>query len=131
MLQQITQMDNWSFPWNSSFSIYPPNKDILYIFYKTLFIYLRERERACTGGKGKGQREKDFVLYRKPNLAWFQDLGIMTWAKGGCLTNWATKVPLFCVFITGLEIFPHMRTIKFRYFVFPVSRWMWTRHEFG
>ena len=74
---------------------------IIQLFFKILFIYLREKEHTS------GRRDRGKGWNRLP-ICWAgiqiwgsRDLGIwgswdpriMTWAEGSCLTNWATQVP--------------------------------------
>ena len=66
-----------------------------FFFLKILFIYLRERVSAQAGEEAEGEGEVDSLLSREPDVgAWSQDPGIMTWAEGRCLTDWATQAPL-------------------------------------
>ena len=85
-----------------------------FIFFKD-FIYLFERwgergwergwpERARGRGRGsKRQREGEKLPAEQgvPCRAWFQDLGIMTWAKGRCLIYWATQEPQELIHLTN------------------------------
>ena len=61
----------------------------VFCFFKSLFIYLRERER-----KQGGEREKQAPRWagtgRWPHS---QAPGSMTWAQGRCWTDWATGRP--------------------------------------
>lgn len=63
------------------------NVDDANFLKKILFIYWQtERERATqAGGAAKGKLSREGVQS--------QDHGIMTWAKGRCLTHWATHTP--------------------------------------
>ena len=66
---------------------------------KIVFIYLmeRERERASRGNsRGKGRRSRCPAEQGALLRAQSQNLGIMTWAEGRCLTAWATQVSPFC-----------------------------------
>ena len=72
-----------------------------------MFIFKRERERMQAGD---GQREREtqnpneqgsrlWAVSAEPNAATSDE--IMTCAKVGCLTDWATQVPQAVIFITG------------------------------
>ena len=70
-----------------------PNRlQFIYLFLKILFIHLTKRERAQAGraaGRGRGRSGQGVRCGD-----WFQDSGIMTWAKSRGLTYWATQAPL-------------------------------------
>ena len=61
----------------------------LLFLFKILFIWEREKEHKQ--GEGQRKREKQGAWSRTRS----QDPGIMTWAEGRCLTQWATQVLLF------------------------------------
>ena len=82
------------------FSSPPHDLGIFFLFIyflKILFIYSTEietdSERGNTSrGTGRGRSRlptEQGVRYG----AWSQDPGITTWAKGRCLTDWATQAP--------------------------------------
>ena len=74
-----------------------------------MFIFETERHRAWTG---EGQREGDtesetgsrlWAVSTEPDAGLeLMDREIMTWAEVGCLTDWATQVPLILVFLCVL-----------------------------
>ena len=83
--------------WHKNFHCFPHScgrKNITVL--KTLldflkrFICLLDRERAPAGEAGEGEAgsplSRDMVLH--PRI-----LGMMTWAKDRCLTDWATQAP--------------------------------------
>ena len=81
----------------------------LYLFY--YFLNLKEREHRSTskGSHRQKEREKQYLSWaRSLMMMWCrsrsQDLRIMTWAEGRCLTDWATQVPLY-LFILNWKIF--------------------------
>ena len=55
----------------------------------------RERDRS---GERDREREADSCWAGSPMWAQSQDLEIMTWTKGRCLTDWATQAPLLAWF---------------------------------
>ena len=62
------------------------------------FIYLFEKARAQVGARERGG-EADSPISREPNTGLgSQDPGIMTWAEGRHLTNWATQVSMQVLF---------------------------------
>ena len=64
-----------------------------FIFFKILFIYLRESEKEH-GGVG-GRRRARFPTEQGAQCGTrSQDHGIRTWAESRHLTDWATQVPL-------------------------------------
>lgn len=70
----------------------------LFFFWKILFIYLREGERARTQAsrgshRGRGRRSKLPAQWGTHHGTQFQGPGITTWAKSKCLTNWLTQEP--------------------------------------
>ena len=77
-----------------------------FFFFKILFIYLREQEweGEHKQGEHRGRGRSRFPAEQGAG-AWSQDSGIMTWAKGRCLPNWATQVPLF-LSLWGIMILP-------------------------
>ena len=71
---------------------------LFFIFLK-IFIYLficqRERERASTGRQsGRGRSRLPAEQGARCGTR-SQDAGIMTWAEGSRLTNWATQESLY------------------------------------
>ena len=76
---------------------------MLYVFYFNFFnVYLFLRESASGGGaeeEGDTESEADSSLWAvstEPDTGLkLTDLKAMTWAEVGCLTDWATQVPLF------------------------------------
>ena len=77
------------FPFIAQVSLYRQ----LFFFLK-IFIYLRhsKRERVRGGHTGRG-RSRLPAEQGASHTAGSQNLEIMTWAKGRCLTDWATEVP--------------------------------------
>ena len=76
--------------------------DELFIYLILMFIYFWERDSMS---EGRAEREGDtasevgsslWAVSTEPN-AGLEPMNreIMTWAKVGCLTDWATQVPLF------------------------------------
>ena len=59
------------------------------------YLFLRERTLAGEGQKeGDRGRKVGSMLTSQPNVGLeLPNREIMTWAKFGCLTNWATQVP--------------------------------------
>ena len=77
-------------------------QSLFYILFSLMFIYFWERERESTRGRG-AEREGDTESEAGSRL-WavsrehgggleLTSGGIMTWAKVGRLTNWATQAP--------------------------------------
>ena len=69
-----------------------------------LFIWDKERISSREGQKERGiERERSRLPAEQEALcgAWSQDPETMTWAKGQCLTNWATKAPLLSYFFNS------------------------------
>ena len=67
-----------------------------FFFFKFYFWEkVREKEHEW-GERSEGQGEADSSLSTEPHgcKTRSQDPGIMTWAEGRCLTNWATQAPL-------------------------------------
>ena len=56
-------------------------------FFMILFIYLRERESISKGSDRASSQASSPMQGLIPGPT------IMTWAKGRCLTHWATQVP--------------------------------------
>ena len=90
------------------------------IFFKDLYIYLRDREQeqawaglVLHGAEAEAEGEADSLLSREPKCkAPSQDPRIMTWAEGRRFTNWATQVSLhyfFCFFFSLLLILYFLR----------------------
>ena len=71
---------------------------VFFFFFKD-FIYLLDRERGQAGGTA----DWGWGRSRLPTARWSgdgarsQDPGIMTWAEGRHLTDWAAQVPPFCM----------------------------------
>ena len=75
---------------------------IFFMFY--LFLRDRDREQRQSMSRGGAEREGDterkagsrpWAISAEPDTGLeLMDCEIMTWADVGCLTNWATKVPL-------------------------------------
>ena len=64
---------------------------LLYYFFVViylLFIYLIEKEGEHKQGEAQAGGEAGSLLSKEPNS------GLMIWAKGSCLTDWATQAPL-------------------------------------
>lgn len=63
-------------------------------FLNFIYLFVRESTSKAAG------RERSRLTSEQG--AWcgarFQDPKIMTWAKGGCLTNWATQASLYNYF---------------------------------
>ena len=66
----------------------------MYSFLNILFTWQRRGEWAQAGGMAGRVRSRLCAEQGAPCGAWSQDSRTMTWAKGRCLTNWATQVPL-------------------------------------
>ena len=67
------------------------NKSSLFPLFKD-FIYLRERE-STRKGRGRGRRRSRLPTEQGSQCGVrSQDSGIITWAEGRCLTDWATQV---------------------------------------
>ena len=81
---------------NATFS-YAKFWSLLELFLKKiLFTYEREREREREHKQGEEQRERRLPREQGAQSgAPSQNPGIMTWAEGRHLTQWATQVPLF------------------------------------
>ena len=72
-----------------------------------MFIYFWDRERQSMNGGG-AEREGDIeseagsrlrAVRTEPDVGLeLTDCEIMTWAEVGCLTDWATQVPLCAVY---------------------------------
>ena len=83
------------------------------LFFKILFIYLRDRE--CTpvhiqsGVGAEGEGEAGSPLSRKPD----KDPGIMMGAEGRHSTDRATQVPLTDHFIESLQLPSELDTITY------------------
>ena len=78
--------------------IVPLGLEIFFFFFfflKILFIWQDEHERAWAEGAAGRERGRSRLPMEQD--AWYgtqlQDPGIIIWAKGRCLTNWATQVP--------------------------------------
>ena len=73
-------------------------------FFSFKFIYLFERDSAYKQEEreSKGENSSDSPLSR----ALSQDPGIMAWADGRRLTDWANQVPLMLGFFTNSYWFP-------------------------
>ena len=69
---------------------------VVWIPFFFLRFYLRESEREreimSRGGKGRGRSRLPAEQEAQCRTR-SQDPGIITWAKGRCLINWATQVP--------------------------------------
>ena len=80
-------------------------------FLKILFIYLTESTREHKQEAGV-EGEADSMLSREPNLqdcrTWSQDLEIMLWVKGRCLSNWAIQVPQTPISIGKKQLPPYV-----------------------
>ena len=68
------------------------------IFFLKIFlkIFIWHREQAHTAAEWQAKRESESRLPAEQGAqcgSLFQDPGIMTWAEGRRLTNWATQVP--------------------------------------
>ena len=79
-----------------------------------MFIYFWQRERETEHELGRG-RERGIHRIRAGSRLWaistepdlgleLTDLEIMTWAKVGWLSDWATQVPLICVFLSLMSL---------------------------
>ena len=77
------------------------------VFKKIIYSFEKEGESKTQAGEEEG--EADSPLSREPDAqpepdvgpdpgTQSQDPGIMTWAQGRCLTDWATQVPLLMAF---------------------------------
>ena len=65
----------------------------LFVCFKALCIYLRERVNASRGNRRGGRRSR-LPLSRDPYVGLdLRILRLLTWAKGRHLTYWATRVP--------------------------------------
>ena len=84
-------------------------------FLKKDFIDLTERERESTNRGSGRQREQRNGFLTEQGAQWralSQDPGIMTWAKGRCLTIWATQaLQTFYFYAVNLSILSHMTKI--------------------
>ena len=74
-----------------------------------LFIFEREKQSASEGGaerEGDTESEAGFRLWAVSTEPVegleLVNREIMTWAEVGCLTNWATQVPLYFFFFNNL-----------------------------
>ena len=78
-----------------------------FIFLKNILIYLREKQSTQAEGRGRG-RNRLPMEHGAQFGAWSHDPGIMTWAEGRHLTNWATQVPphSFILFSHYLQVMP-------------------------
>ena len=90
-----------------------------FYFFKILLFYLRERENErerlrTSKASSRGRRRIGLPTeQRAQHRAWSQDPEIMIWAKGRCLTSWATWVPgfyfiLFIIIILCNPILPSL-----------------------
>ena len=75
-------------------------------FFFTFIHFLRDREteHKWGGAEREGDRIRSRLQVpscqrRALHRAWTHKCEIMTWAKVRCLTNWATQVPLFYIFL--------------------------------
>ena len=67
------------------------------VVFKRFYLFIWESERAQAGGAAEGEEEAGSLLSREAQRGIrSQDPGIMTWAEGRRLTNWATQAPQFC-----------------------------------
>ena len=111
---------------------------LLYIFFlkffKCLFIFETERDRAWTG-EGQREREGDteseagsrlWAVSTEPNMGLeLTDREIMTWAEDGQPTDWVTQVPLpahfwqsYCLLIFVIPSFFPFKHFICSYFTF-------------
>ena len=74
----------FSFPFFSSLFL-----SFLFKIYLLIWQTVREHSKGSSRGRGRSR------WWGAPS----QDSGIMTWAKGRCLTTWATQAPLKTYFI--------------------------------
>ena len=81
------------------------NNDFIYLFFNVLlFIFGRETQTQHDQGRGR-ERQGDtesqggsrlWAVSTEPNMGLeLTNCEIMTWAKVGCLTDWATQAPRF------------------------------------
>ena len=66
------------------------------VIFLRFYLFIWERERNNKQGEGaEGERERSRLSAEQGARcgAQSQDLEIMTWAKGRCLTNWAIRAP--------------------------------------
>ena len=65
------------------------------IFLKIIYLGEKAEQEHEWGERGRGKGRSRFPSQQGAGCGtWSQDLRIMTWAKGRCLTYWATQVPL-------------------------------------
>ena len=72
-----------------------------FIIFLNVYLLLRERERECTVGEGRGTESKAgsrlLAVSTKPDMGLeLTNREIMTCAKIRCLTNYALQVPHTC-----------------------------------
>ena len=83
---------------------------------------------STSRGSGRGRGRAGSSLPTEQG-AWCgapsQDPGIMTWAKGRRLTDWATQAPqyIFCLFVEVLTKFIHPSLVNI------FMTWLWTRYQ--
>ena len=78
------------------FDVFSFLKKILFIWHSEGF---GEQARA-----GRAAEREDSPMSRELDVAPSQDLEIMTWPKGRCLTDWATQAPLLLIFLKFIHL---------------------------
>ena len=79
------------------------------IFLKRFYLFISERGRewecmSMSRGRGRGRGIRWFPTEQGAwGMAPSQHPGIVTWAEGRPLTDWATQVPLQCIYIYMLH----------------------------
>ena len=73
-----------------------------------MYLFIWEREKECVREQKQGDQGREKQAEQETQQgAQSQDPGIMTWAKGRCITDWATQVPL------SLSLNKHFLSAKF------------------
>ena len=95
-----------------------------------MFIYFWERERERErASRRRAEREGDTESEAGSELSAQPDAGlesmnheIMTWAKVGCLTEWATQAPLDSA-ISFLDVYPFVLIYLLKILTLPPLKW--------
>ena len=94
------------------------HQELIIFFLKTTYLFDTERERLQAGGATDRARERSRLPSEQgaPCRAWSQDPGIMTRAKGRCLTDGAAQTPTVgALDIKNYFINPHNSEIRIIY----------------
>ena len=98
-------------------------------FFFNIYLFLRDRERqSMSRGGTERERETEFkevsrlqAVSTEPYAGLeLMDLEIMTWAKVRCLIDWATQMPLICIFMIIYDVKHLFRCLFVSYLSFLV-----------